>query len=286
VSEPKHGLSLPDGGECGDPRFLVELAERAESAGWNGIFLEDYVCYQGDPQMPTCDIWPVLAAMAVRTQHVTLGTCVTPLPRLRPWRVAREAAAIDQLSGGRLVLGVGLGDAGEAITADPSFTHFGEERDLRRRAQMTDEALAIIDGLWRAEAFAFRGRHYNVDEVTFLPPPVQTPRIPIWIGGGYPLPGPTQRALRWDGSFLYKAPENDPEERGMTPDDVRELRNMAGDKSYTIAVGGNRRRDDWESERRHIEAIGQAGADWWVEWIPPGDRDSMRASVDRGPLRA
>ena len=109
--------------------------------------------------------------------------------------------------------------------------------------------------------------------------------------GGYPLPGPTRRALRWDGSFLYKAraaaPDGEDAKEGlMTADDVRRLRAMAGDRSFDIAVGGAPRGDDVDAERAHIRAIAQAGATWWVEWIPPGDRDTMRRAVDRGPLRA
>lgn len=117
----EYGLPLPTGGECGDPRFLVELAELAESAGWDGLFLEDYVCYQGDPSAPTCNTWVALAAIAVRTERIRLGTEVTPLTRRRPWNVAREAAGVDQLSGGRMILGVGLGHTGESLTDDASF---------------------------------------------------------------------------------------------------------------------------------------------------------------------
>ena len=278
-------LSLPDGGECGDPAFLVELAVRGERAGWDGIFLEDYVLYQGNSQAATTDVWPVLGAIALQTSRVTLATSVTPLPRRRPWNVARQAAAVDQLSRGRFVLGVGIGDNGESVTSDASLASFQEELDPRVRAEMLDEALTIIDGLWSGEPFAFEGKHYRVGEVRFLPRPVQQPRIPIWVGGGYPLTGPTRRALRWDGSMLYKAPKHDPSEVGMTADDVRELRGMAGERPFTIAVGGNRRLDDWDAERDRIMAVAEAGADWWMEWIPPSDRSTMRAAVDRGPLR-
>jgi alkanesulfonate monooxygenase SsuD/methylene tetrahydromethanopterin reductase-like flavin-dependent oxidoreductase (luciferase family) len=286
----RYGLSLPNGGECGDPRFVLELAERAEAAGWDGLFLEDYVSYQGDPHAPTCDVWTTLGAIAVRTTRIILGTSVTPLPRRRPWNVARQAVAIDQLSDGRFVLGVGIGDAGDHVVADASLTHFGEVRDRRARAEMLDEGLAIVDGLWRGEPFRFDGKHYRIDEVTFVPRPVQQPRIPIWVGGGYPLPGPTRRALRWDGSFLYKARAagadgEEAEEGLMTADDVAPLRAMAGDRPFDIAVGGAPRGEDAEAERAHIQAIKTAGATWWVEWIPPGHRDAMRRSVDRGPLR-
>jgi alkanesulfonate monooxygenase SsuD/methylene tetrahydromethanopterin reductase-like flavin-dependent oxidoreductase (luciferase family) len=279
-----YGLSLPTGGECGDPRFLVDLAERAEAAGWDGLFLEDYVCYGGDRATPTCNVWAVLAAVAVRTRRMRLGTEVTPLTRRRPWNVAREAAAVDQLSGGRMVLGIGLGDTGEAITADPSYVSFGEEPDARTRGEMLDEGLEIVAGLWTGRPFSFRGTHFQVDDVTFLPRPVQEPRIPIWIGGGYPNPRPTRRALRWDGSCLYKETHGGPWE-DMSPDDVQALRAAAGGRPFTIAVGGSRRRNDWEAERDHIRAVAAAGADWWIEWVPPGDRDTMVAAVERGSLR-
>jgi alkanesulfonate monooxygenase SsuD/methylene tetrahydromethanopterin reductase-like flavin-dependent oxidoreductase (luciferase family) len=276
----QYGLALPTGGECGDPRFLVELAERAEAAGWDGVFPEDYVLYQGDRAMPTCPTWPVLAAMAVRTTRIVLGVEVTPVTRRRPWNVAREVAAVDQLSEGRAVLGVGLGDTGEHVVGDASFTAFGEERDPRRRGEMLDEALEIVAGLWTGEPFSFSGQHFTVEEVTFLPPPVQQPRPPIWIGGGYPHRKPVERALRWDGACLYNAKHGP-----LPPEAVADLRARAGDRPWTLAVGGSPRRDDWDEEREHIAAIRDAGADWWIEWAEPADRDTMRLVADRGPLR-
>jgi alkanesulfonate monooxygenase SsuD/methylene tetrahydromethanopterin reductase-like flavin-dependent oxidoreductase (luciferase family) len=280
----EYGLSLPTGGACGDPAFLVELAERAEGAGWDGVFLEDYVCYGGDAATPTCNTWIALAAMAVRTERIRLGTEVTPLTRRRPWNVAREAVGVDQLSGGRMILGVGLGDTGEAIGVDASFSRFGEEKAARTRGEMLDEALDVIAGLWSGRPFSYRGKHFVVDDVTFVPRPVQRPRIPIWIGGGYPNPRPTERAARWDGSCLYKETHGGPWEN-MTPDDVRALRAAVEGRPYTIAVGGSGRTDDWDAERGHIRAVAAAGADWWIEWVSPRDRDAMRESVLRGPLR-
>jgi alkanesulfonate monooxygenase SsuD/methylene tetrahydromethanopterin reductase-like flavin-dependent oxidoreductase (luciferase family) len=280
----RFGLCLPTGGECGDPSFLVELAERAEAAGWEAVLLEDYVCYQGDPSAPTCNVWVALAAMATRTERVRLGTEVTPLARRRPWNVAREAAGVDQLSGGRMILGVGIGDTGEAVGVDASFARFGEQTDPRVRGELLDEGLEIIAGLWSGEPFSFKGRQFTVDEVRFLPTPVQRPRIPIWIGGGYPNPRPTRRAARWDGACLYKETHGGPWEN-LTPDDVRAIRAAAGDRPYTVAVGGAGRTDDWEAERAHIRSVADAGADWWIEWLPPADRQTLRERVDRGPLR-
>jgi alkanesulfonate monooxygenase SsuD/methylene tetrahydromethanopterin reductase-like flavin-dependent oxidoreductase (luciferase family) len=276
----RHDVTLPTGGACGDPRLVAELAQRAEDAGWDGVFLEDYVVFQGDPAAPTCDAWSALAAIAVQTSRVVIGTRVTPLARRRPWIVARQAAAIDQLSGGRFILGAGLGDTGEHVVSDASFTHFGEELDPARRAEVLDEGLEIIAGVWTGEPFAFRGRHFTIDEVTFLPRPIQEPRIPIWIGGGYPLPGPTARAARWDGSMLYRVGG-----AVLQPDDVRAIRAAAGDRPYDVSVGVDRA-GDLEEERHRVRALVEAGANRTAEYVPAGDPGAMRQAVDRGPLLA
>jgi alkanesulfonate monooxygenase SsuD/methylene tetrahydromethanopterin reductase-like flavin-dependent oxidoreductase (luciferase family) len=270
----RYGLALPTGGECGDPRFLVELAELAEAVGWEGVFLEDYIGYQGQVT-PTSDVWTALAAIAVRTTDVLLATCVTPLARRRPWRVAHEAVGIDHLSGGRFVLGVGLGDAN-----DPGFGRVGETTAPKRRAALLDEGLEIVAGLWSGEPFAFRGEHFVVEELTLLPRPVQHPRIPIWVGGGYPNSGPTARAARWDGSMMYREKTHD-----LAPVDVRRLRELAGDRPYTVCLGGRERWDDWEAEREWRRGVADAGAAWWAEFFPAADRETLRAKVARGPLR-
>jgi alkanesulfonate monooxygenase SsuD/methylene tetrahydromethanopterin reductase-like flavin-dependent oxidoreductase (luciferase family) len=272
----RYGIALPTGGECGDPRFVLELARLAEAAAWDGIFLEDYVWYQGDPSIATCNTWAALAAMAVATERVMLGVEVVALPRRRPWNVAREAAAIDQLSAGRLVVGFAAGDTG-----DPGFTHVAEPTADRTRAELLDEGLAIIAGLWSGEPFSFEGKHYTVREVTFAPRPLQEPRPQIWIGGGYPNPRAIERALRWDGSCLYMRDGGH-----LTAAAARDLRARAGARPFTIAAGGQPRRDDWDDEREQIGALADAGADWWVEWVPPGERGEMHAAVRRGPLRA
>lgn len=271
------GLALPTGGECADPAFLVELACLAESTGWDGVFLEDYICFQGDATAPTCDPWVALAGVAVRTTRIRLGTMVTPLARRRPWKVAREATSLDLLSGGRMVLGVGLGDTGEHVLGDASFSAFEEVGDPRVRARMLDEGLDVIAGLFTAEPFSYAGEHYTVRDVVFRPAPVRRPRIPIWVGGGYPYRGPTRRAARWDGCCLYRAETHD-----LHADDVRALRAATGDRPYDICVGGRERRDgdaDW------LASIAAAGATWWTEYVESADRHTMREAVRRGPLR-
>jgi alkanesulfonate monooxygenase SsuD/methylene tetrahydromethanopterin reductase-like flavin-dependent oxidoreductase (luciferase family) len=123
---------------------MAQLAQLAEEAGWDGIHLEDYIVYQGQADTPTYDPWVTLAAMAVATQRVRLGTSVTPVPRRRPWKLASEAVTLDHLSGGRLILGVGSGDL-----QDPGFGAVSEPTEAKARAGRLDEALAIIDALWR-----------------------------------------------------------------------------------------------------------------------------------------
>jgi alkanesulfonate monooxygenase SsuD/methylene tetrahydromethanopterin reductase-like flavin-dependent oxidoreductase (luciferase family) len=277
----RYGLSLPNAGEWGDAHTLAHLALLAEQSGWDGIFLEDYIVWQGNQGTPTYDPWIILAAMAMKTKRIRLGTAVTPLARRRPWKVAQECVTVDHLSNGRLILGVGLGDT---ISSDVSFTHFGEETQIKSRAKMLDEALEVITGLWSGKPFEYHGEYYQVNEVTVLPCPVQRPRIPIWVGGGFPLQGPTQRALRWDGSFLYKHSATG-SWVDWTPEDIRMLKSMAEDQrtsssSFDIVVGGRK-------EKALIRSLAEAGATWWVEYIPPdmGDLEFVRAYIQAGPLR-
>jgi probable F420-dependent oxidoreductase len=279
----RYGLCLPNGGACADARTLAELAHLAEEAGWDGVFLEDYIVWQGHQDAPTYDPWVALAAMALHTERIRLGTQVTPLSRRRPWKVARETVTLDHLSNGRLILGVGLGDT----SIDVSFTHFAEVTDARQRSKMLDEALDVLVGLWSGQPFSYQGEHYQVSDITLLPRPVQTPRIPIWVGGAYPHKGALRRAARWDGACLYKITNAD-----MTPDDVRAMKAFIQDHRdssapFDISVGGRQRGQDWEQERALIRSLAEAGVTWWIEYIPPetGGLDVVRACIKRGPLR-
>ncbi|MBI5880124.1 MAG: LLM class flavin-dependent oxidoreductase [Chloroflexi bacterium] len=278
-----YGIGIPNGSIHADLHTLVGFAQLAEQSGWDGVFLEDYIVWQSHQDVPTYDPWVVLAAMAMVTTRVRLGVMVSALPRRRPWKVAREAVTLDHLSHGRMTLGVGIGDT----PFDVGFTHFDEQLDARRRGQMLDEELSIIAGLWRGEPFQFHGEHYRVDEITCLPRPEQSPRIPIWVGGQYPRKAAMRRAARWDGATLYRADNSD-----MSPDDVRALaafiRQARGTlDGYDIAVGGRARRADCDAECAHIRALADAGATWWGEYLDPevGGVEAMHAYVARGPLR-
>jgi alkanesulfonate monooxygenase SsuD/methylene tetrahydromethanopterin reductase-like flavin-dependent oxidoreductase (luciferase family) len=117
----RYGISISPAGPAGDPRTMAGLAAEAEQAGWDGVFLEDYIVYQGQTGTPTYDPWVTMAAMATATSSIRIGAGVTPLPRRRPWKLAAETVTLDHLSGGRLILGVGSGDVN-----DPGFGAAGE----------------------------------------------------------------------------------------------------------------------------------------------------------------
>jgi alkanesulfonate monooxygenase SsuD/methylene tetrahydromethanopterin reductase-like flavin-dependent oxidoreductase (luciferase family) len=282
-----YALNLPNGGNWSDPHTLAELAQLAEETGWNGVFVEDYIVWQSQQNVPTYDPWISLAAMAMRTNHVRLGTNVTPLARRRPWKVAREAVTLDHLSNGRFILAVGLGDTGESVESDISFTNFGEVTDAKQRAQRLDEALDVIVGLWSGEPFHYDGKYFQVKDVKFVPRPIQTPRIPIWVGGGWPLKGPTQRAARWDGARLYKHRAG-----SMTPMDIRALQAVVQKQrgsleGYDIVVSINRRNPNMDEQRTHLRSLAEAGATWCAEYLSPnlGNLEIVRAHIARGPLR-
>jgi alkanesulfonate monooxygenase SsuD/methylene tetrahydromethanopterin reductase-like flavin-dependent oxidoreductase (luciferase family) len=281
----RYGLSIGTGGDYADPRTLVELVVAAERSGWDAALLEDYIVYQSIAGIPTADSWTVLAAAAVSTTRILLGTAVTPLARRRPWHVAREVATVDLLSGGRALLGVGVGDL------ELSFTAFAEETELRVRAAMLDEALEIVSGLWTGEKFAFAGRHFQVSEIVCRPTPLQRPRVPIWVGGVWPRRGPVRRAARWDGALLGFKEGPDGKDLPMQPEDVRalvgEVRRLRGGSldGYEFVMGGNERRPDEDAVREHVRAMASAGATWWVEWIAPCAPKEAFDKVTRGPLR-
>ena len=175
----------------GDPRVAADLAADAEDAGWDGVFTFDAISIGS---LPLFDPWIVLAAVAMRTTRVTLGAMVFAPARRRPWTLARQAISLDILSNGRLVLPVGLGTLDDA-----GFGNVGEPTSAAVRARRLDETLTILDGLQSGEPFAFEGEQYRFGPMTFLPRPVQRPRIPVWVVGAWPHERSMRRAAGWDG---------------------------------------------------------------------------------------
>src|SRR5215213_6520361 len=154
------GLWLPLFEELADPRVVARLAADAEEWGWHGVFVWDQPRWC-EPIKQVADPWITLTAIAAATERVRLGPMVTPLPRRRPAKVARETATLDRLSGGRLTLGVGIGS--DRFGGEMSKT--GEQLDDRRRGQMLDEALAILTSAWSGEPVHHRGEHYIVNDI-------------------------------------------------------------------------------------------------------------------------
>jgi alkanesulfonate monooxygenase SsuD/methylene tetrahydromethanopterin reductase-like flavin-dependent oxidoreductase (luciferase family) len=262
----------PPFGTFGDVTLLVELAQRAEQAGWDGFFLWDHLLYEND--VPFVDAWIALAAIAASTERIRLGPLVTPLPRRRPWKVARESVTLDHLSAGRLVLGVGLG-----IDHWREFAGFGgEAADDRARADLLDDGIEIIDRLWTGEPVTYRGRRLAVDDVRFLPAPRQAPRIPIWSAVLWPpRPGPLRRAARWDGVVPFRP------DRPMTPENARELH---------AAVQNLRAPDQGAFEmclhgRQELAAdFAEAGVTWFMEsCYPEQPLTEVRRIIGDGPPR-
>jgi len=278
----QHGLTVPNFGATGDPAVLVSLARDAEAAGWDGFFVWDHLLVDRNWRTPIADAWTALAAIAATTDRIRLGPMVAALPRRRPWLVARATASLDVLSGGRLILGVGLG-----WPTDPEFTAVGDEEDLRRRAEMLDESLAILEGCWSGEPFAFEGRHYRLAEATWLPRPVQRPRIPVWCATMRPFrEGPLRRAARWDGVF----PATDEHELVTAAELAGVVARVAairdpGAGPFDVAIQGMTRGIECAADEAVVAACRDAGTTWWLEllteWL--GDLDAIRARVRRGP---
>jgi alkanesulfonate monooxygenase SsuD/methylene tetrahydromethanopterin reductase-like flavin-dependent oxidoreductase (luciferase family) len=257
----------------GDPREVAGLAAAAEAVGWDGVFTWDGIAVSDGP---TYDPWVVLAAMAMRTERVSLGAILTPPPRRRPWKLARETMSVDRLSGGRLVLPVGLG-----ALDDAAFGNVGEPVEARIRAEQLDESLAILTGLWSGEAFAFDGRHYRFGPMTFRPTPVQRPRIPIWVAATLTSERSIGRALRWDGILPQTAEEHAIRglaERGRTE------RSPDG-PTWDIVVEGTTAPGN-ASDLDRVARLADAGATWWAEsdWAA-ASVDDLRRRIDAGPPR-
>lgn len=278
----KYCVDVPNFGMWADPGRFAEFARAVENAGWDAISVWDHILVSDDSEI--ADPWVMLAAAAMVTDRIRLMTMVTPIPRRHPWKLSRECVSVDLLSQGRLTLGVGIG-----WPTDPEFTRFGGEVDLRTRADMLDEGLEILAGLWTGEPFEFRGEHYSLEKSTFLPRPVQRPRIPIWVAAMWPRRRPVRRAARWDGlAPIIFNPDTD-EFGESTPELVAEIARYAfsqrnSTEPFDLAISGTHSPGEDLSEYfAQLEAV---GATWWRDgWIPwlGTEHDVWMADVLEGP---
>lgn len=278
----RHGIILTTFTD--DPRELADAAAEAEAAGWDGVFTWDAISIGEGTRIH--DPWLTMAAIAMRTERVRIGAILTPPARRRPWKLARETMTLDRLSKGRLVLPVGLG-----TLDDPAFGNVGEPTETRTRAELLDESLEILIGLWSGEPYSHEGRHYRFGPMTFRPTPVQRPRIPIWVAAAWPRERSVRRALRWDG-MLVQVHDEAGKGRDVTPDDVRAIaehaeRERAGaglDGPWDIVVEGSTPADDSAAAAAEARRWADAGATWRLEsnWSARS-LDAVRRRITAGP---
>ncbi|SFA81636.1 Flavin-dependent oxidoreductase, luciferase family (includes alkanesulfonate monooxygenase SsuD and methylene tetrahydromethanopterin reductase) [Cellulomonas marina] len=270
----------------GGARDVVDLAVAAEEHGWDGFFGWDGVDI--GPR-DTFDPWGLLSAAAVRTERVVLGAMVFVPARRRPWVLARQALTVDHLSQGRLVLPVGLG-----VGDDRGFAAVrGEAGTPRERAELLDEALAVLDLAFGGDRFEHHGTHHDVDGMQLRPLPVQRPRPPVWVVGAWPSRRSLARAARWDGVVTQGLRTEDELDVGALTElvaTVRALRAEAGLPldGYEVVLQGVLPADP-AAAAHHLAALADAGATWWVESAWDEERstvDALRARIRRGPAHA
>jgi alkanesulfonate monooxygenase SsuD/methylene tetrahydromethanopterin reductase-like flavin-dependent oxidoreductase (luciferase family) len=273
----KHGFVLPSG----NARTAAHLAYEAEQAGWDGFFVFEPVW--------GVDAWVSLTAAAMRTERIRLGTMLSPVSRMRPWKLASETATLDDLSGGRVILSVGLG------AIDTGFVTFGEVTDRKQRVELMDEGLDVLTGLWRGQPFSYDGQHYHIMSTEFAPPPrpVQQPRIPIWVVGAWPFEASMRRALRYDGLIPMVRGENG-RMRQPAPDELREIAAKIAERRgnaspFDIVVEGTTPADDRAKASAAMREWADAGATWFNEamWMVGGPDavEQFRRRIAAGPPR-
>jgi alkanesulfonate monooxygenase SsuD/methylene tetrahydromethanopterin reductase-like flavin-dependent oxidoreductase (luciferase family) len=286
----RFAVDVPNFGDFADPRLFADLARRAEEAGWDGLFVWDHVTHSKQARRQIADPWVLLTAAALATQRIRLGPMITPVPRRRVSKLAREVTTLDRLTGGRMILGVGTG----APVADEYGT-FGEPTDLRLLAAHLDEGLEALNLLWSGEPVTFRGEHVVVDDVAFLPTPVQRPRVPIWVAGIWPAKAPMRRAARWDGAVPIVPETDGGNSRRPDPAAVAQVREFldasraaAGRQSepFDLVIRGTTPADP-AAAADLVAPLAAAGATWWEECDPDHleQAASMFRRVAKGPPR-
>ena len=274
----RSGFVLP-GGTAAEQ---LEQAIAAEEAGWDGVFVWE-AAYGPDA-------WCLLTAIAARTRRVRLGTMLTPLPWRRPWKVASQVATLDQISGGRAILAVGVG------APDTDLPQTGEVTGLRERAARMDEGIDLIRGLWEGGR-SYRGRYYRYEtgrlDLARMAAPVQE-RIPIWVVGAWPRPKSMRRVLRCDG--LIPQYQEHREDGGETPADARAARDWliaeGAPPTLDVIAEGETPAGDPAAWSALVTPWAEAGCTWWLEtrWALPHDSGErmtqVRIRIAAGPPTA
>jgi alkanesulfonate monooxygenase SsuD/methylene tetrahydromethanopterin reductase-like flavin-dependent oxidoreductase (luciferase family) len=273
----KFGLALP----YNDTKLVAEAAYLAEDVGWDGCFLGDAIWCE-DPMI-------ALAAAAMTTTRIRLGTMVIPVPLRSPWKIASESIALDHLSNGRLILGLGTGAVWMGWQSFPD-----EVTDAKSRAEMVDETVDILSQMYQRQPFDYAGKHYNVkltllDEQYYPPKPVQQPRIPLWVPLIWPREKSKARILKCDGLFAEKwSPDGKPEP--VTLQDIREMKEyVEGNRTlvtpFDIVIGSKTAPSDPNQSEESLKSWENAGVTWWVEELWDASSETVIECIKRGPPR-
>lgn len=268
----KFGFVFPGG----TVRQAIEFGIAAEESGWDGYFMWEGL-YGVDP-------WVTLAAIAAQTERIRLGTLLTPPSRRRPWKLASEVMTLDHLSNGRAILSVGVG------AIDTGFAEYGEETDLRTRAELMDESLEIIMALWTGKPVHYDGKHYQLQEKEFFAfgPSIHKPNIPIWVVGAWPRPKSIARTLKYDGLIAAIKPKGGGHDQ-VAAEDLRAVKayvneNRKRNTPFDIILEGKTPGDEPQKARAQLQPLAEAGATWWIEsiWDEP-DLGRLMKRLKQGP---
>ena len=281
--------------EYSEPENLLDMAKMTEAAGWDGFFICDHLLLDPEGMLALADPSIMLGAIAAVTEKVVIGSMVTPVSRRRPWKLAKEFASLDQLSKGRMRIGVGLGGL------DQEFSNFGEDPNKKVLAKKTDEGLAIMEQLHTGDAVNFDGEIYQINGARLLPRPVQRPRIPVWVAAMLPFKAGQRRAARWDGIMPQVMPDLDESQdisgldmrviMSPSPEQIREVLAFTAelrenDDPFDMVVSGISYGLDKDEARSRLQAYQDAGTTWWLEWLDcgkPGTLAQVREQIKAGP---
>jgi len=271
----KFGVVLP----YPSARQGAEMAKMAEEAGWDGVFVGDAI-WTSDPMI-------LLTAAAMVTQRIRLGTMVIPAPLRRPWKIASESGALDNLSNGRVILGLGTGAVWMGWQGFPD-----EVTGTRARAEMLDETIDILTQLFLRKPFDYDGKHFHVrltqvDEMHYPPLPVQQPRIPLWTVGVWPRKKSMARILKCDGLLPAKI-DPDGQFIEVEPTDVRQMKayidaNRTLTTPFDIVVEGKTAGLSRAQAQDKLHPWADAGATWWIEGLWEMPLEEVEARIKLGP---
>jgi hypothetical protein len=271
----KFGIALP----YWDALKTGRYARLVEENGWDGVFVGDAIWCE-DPIIS-------LTVAALQTNRIHLGVMVIPMPLRKPWKIASETAALDHVSGGRLILGLGTGAVFMGWHAFPD-----EVTETKARAEMLDEGIDILTGMFLGKPFDFEGKHFHVklttlDEQYYPPRPIQQPRIPLWIPGVWPRMKSMRRVLKCDGLLAQKMDASG-QFVNVYPRDVGEMKayidaNRTLTNPFDIII--EEQSLEWSTSQTQ-DKLGQwqeAGATWWVEGLWGTDEQQVQKRIEMGP---